>query len=119
MRRALSFGLLVPFSRTCYFSARGLETGNQAGILTIPVVAVAQGPVSVVVEVVVTYEYCCNQMPVICQTYGRSSKLGLRFKRVHTTVLVPELIVEVVVDCFTERQEHALLMREGVGYALM
>ena len=36
-----------------------------------------------------------------------------------TTVLVPELMVDVVVDCFTDRQEQALLMREGVGYALM
>lgn len=61
-------------------------------ILTIPVVAVAQGPVSVVLVVVVTDE---------------------------NTVLVPELMVEVVVDCFTDRQEQPLLMREGVGYALM
>lgn len=36
-----------------------------------------------------------------------------------TTVLVPELIVEVVVDCFTDRQEQPLSIREGVGYALM
>lgn len=52
----------------------------------------AQGPVSVVLVVVVTDE---------------------------NTVLVPELMVEVVVDCFTDRQEQPLLMREGVGYALM
>ena len=36
-----------------------------------------------------------------------------------TTVLVPELMVEVVVDCFTDKQEQPLLMREGVGYALI
>ena len=32
--------------------------GTELRLLTMPVVAVAQGPVSVVVVVVVTYEYC-------------------------------------------------------------
>lgn len=36
----------------------GSLLSTKLGLLTIPVVAVAQGPVSVVVVVVVTYEYC-------------------------------------------------------------
>ena len=72
------------------------------------------------VLVAVTYEYC---LLVRCQSYAKqvagSSMLRSNTKRVLTTVLVPELIVEVVVDCFTDRQEQPLLMREGVGYELM
>lgn len=89
------------------------------GLLTIPVVAVAQGPVSVVVLVVVTYEYClvirCNSN---VKRVAGSSRLRLD-QEVLTTVLVPELMVDIVVDGFTDRQEQPLLMRDGVGYALM
>ena len=54
--------VLVLFcQKSCDFLAR-----IKLGILTIPVVAVAQGPVSVVVLGTVTYEYClvvrCSQM---------------------------------------------------------
>ena len=88
-------------------------------ILTMPVVAVAQGPVSVVVVVVVVYEYYLDIRCLL--RIGQSWKVKVQIwrKTVLTTVLVPELMVEVVVDCFTDRQEHPLLMREGVGYALM
>ena len=51
---------------------------TKLNILTIPVVAVAQGPVSVVVEVVVTYEYC---LVIRCQSTAKrvvgSSRLRL------------------------------------------
>lgn len=72
------------------------------------------------VVVVVTYEYCSLVRP--SKESERQPKVQggeLNQKRVLTTVLVPELMVEVVVDCFTDRQEQPLLMREGVGYALM
>ena len=57
--------------RTRVLSYCAVESGGsllrlKLGILTIPVVAVAQGPVSVVVLGIVTYEYCfvirCSQM---------------------------------------------------------
>ena len=70
---------------------------------------------SVVVLVVVTYEYC---LVIRCKSHFKrvagSSRLGLD-QEVLTTVLVPELMVDVVVDGFTDRQEQPLLMREGVG----
>ena len=49
----------------------------------------------------------------------RYFKAQSEVKKLLTTVLVPELIVDVVVDCLTDRQEQPLLIREGVGYALM
>ena len=49
--------LFFPLKRFAILEPRCRRGKIKLGILTIPVVAVAQGPVSVVVVVVVTYEY--------------------------------------------------------------
>ena len=77
--RKILFGPQGPGSYACFLIESHMSLlRTKMGLLTMPVVAVAQGPVSVVVEVVVTYEYC---LAIRCKSKraAGSSMLRLRY----------------------------------------